>query len=569
MKRFASIDFLRGFAIFLMLFLHIISDTLYIDTLIADLNNIPLGNVVALIVLPFLGGLAGFFLMVSAVANMISMHKHLEKGKPVNALVVKQVLGGIILLIFAMLVEALIGYHGAFGELFLHLDDPSQNEWARVWYRWNYFETIHTIAWCVILNGITQGILARNGNWKNTRKIVKSYAFLTIIILILTPFVWLSVSILVPGYPYAIDSKTGIPIYMPVVGSADPIYIIVSPLLAALASPIEPIFPYLACSYIGSIIGVILSQPREKIPLEFPKRMFFVGIGMFIAGMIGVVIVILMVIDGVGFGPAIQMYTRISFHREWFTDHPDVKMPPSAWLWQFLVLNGFSLMAIVGIVRLVEFRGKGKEFAEKTTFIRRFGFVAFTNYTIQFVYFIMFFLVSLIFLGSPYTRFNWGLSFLTLLLSYIAYHVIMKLWEKKHYIGSLEWAIGTIALNIIPAKRDSSGVKMKWWQKGALDVEGAFYNAEWLNIIEKNELNHETQVESKLAYKLSLLAVGSIIFMPISIATFFMSKGAQKIEKANKYNKRAQIISIIGILVTATFVVLCVVLTPASIGLSL
>ncbi|MFO8019041.1 MAG: heparan-alpha-glucosaminide N-acetyltransferase domain-containing protein [Promethearchaeia archaeon] len=569
MKRFASIDFLRGFAIFLMIFLHIISDTLNIDDLVADINNVPLGNIVALVILPFLGGLAGFFLMVSAVGNMISMQKHLQRGKSVKDLVVKQVLGGFILLIFAMLVEGIIGYHGALGRIFSNLDDPAKNEWAKVLYRWNYFETIHTIAWCVMLNGITQGILARNGKWKNINKMVRSYAILAIIVVILTPFIWISVSVLVPGYPYAVDPSTGIPIYMPVIGGADPLYIIASPFLAALASPIEPIFPYLAVSYIGSIIGIFISQPRKEVPRQFPKKMFYIGLIMFVVGFIGVIIVVLMVMGGQGFGAAVQMYIEISFHRNWFIDNPYIEIPPTAWLWQFLVLNGFSLMAVIGIIRLVEFRGIGKEFAERTTFIRRFGFIAFTNYTIQFIYFFIFFIVSLSFLGVPYAKLTWGLAFLTVLLSYLAYQIIMKLWEKKRYIGSLEWALATIALNIIPAKRDTSGIKKKWWKKGALNVEGAFYNAEWLNIVEKNEINHKRMEESKFAYKLSLLAVCSIIFMPITIATYFLSKGSQKTENINKYNKRAQIISIIGIIMVSIFIVLCAVATPADLGLYL
>lgn len=568
MKRFASIDFLRGFAIFLMIFLHIISDTLNINDLIADINNIPLGNIVALVILPFLGGLAGFFLMVSAVANMISMQKFLEKGKSVKDLVIRQVLGGIILLIFAMLVEGIIGYHGALGEIFLHLDDPSKNNWAKVLYRWNYFETIHTIAWCVILNGITQGIMARKGNWKNIKKMTRSYALLAIIIVILTPIIWISVSILIPGYPYAIDPDTGIPIYMPVIGDANPLYIIASPFLAALASPIEPIFPYLAVSYMGSIIGIFISQPRKEVSREFPKKIFFVGMAMFIVGFIGVLIVVLLVLDGQGFGVAVQMYTEISFHRNWFIDNPYINIPPTAWLWQFLVLNGFSLMAVIGIIRLVEFRGKSKKFAERTTFIRRFGFIAFTNYTIQFLYFFMFFMVSSIFLGTPYTQLSWGLTFFTLLLSYVAYQIIMKLWEKKRYIGSLEWALGTIALNLIPGRRDIKN-RGKWWRKGALDVEGAFYNAEWLNIVKKDEIKHERMEESKFAYRLSLIAVCSIIFMPITIVTYFISKGSQKTENINKYNKRAQFLSIIGIILVAVFIVLCAIVTPANLGLYL
>ena len=65
-KRFASIDFLRGLAILIMLCLHVVMDVLDVNQLMGAINDVSILNVLALIVLPFLGGLAGFFLMVSA-----------------------------------------------------------------------------------------------------------------------------------------------------------------------------------------------------------------------------------------------------------------------------------------------------------------------------------------------------------------------------------------------------------------------------------------------------------------------------------------------------------------------
>ncbi len=68
-KRFSSLDFLRGLAIILMIILHQISDLLDIGTLTADLNSVPLINIVALLILPFIGGLAGLFLLTSAICQ--------------------------------------------------------------------------------------------------------------------------------------------------------------------------------------------------------------------------------------------------------------------------------------------------------------------------------------------------------------------------------------------------------------------------------------------------------------------------------------------------------------------
>ena len=88
MRRFASIDFLRGIAIVLMIFLHVITHVLNISGFLAQINDIRIINLVAFIILPFLGGLAGFFLMVSAIGNMISMYRHLQAGRSVKDLVI-------------------------------------------------------------------------------------------------------------------------------------------------------------------------------------------------------------------------------------------------------------------------------------------------------------------------------------------------------------------------------------------------------------------------------------------------------------------------------------------------
>ena len=122
-KRFLTLDLTRAFAIIGMIFLHMVSDTLNIDELLSNINDVALLNLLALAILPFLGGLAGFFLLISASGNMVSMYRSLNKGHSIKGIVLKQIIGGFMLLIFAMLTEGLIGSHGAFGHFFLHLDN--------------------------------------------------------------------------------------------------------------------------------------------------------------------------------------------------------------------------------------------------------------------------------------------------------------------------------------------------------------------------------------------------------------------------------------------------------------
>ncbi|MFX0101735.1 MAG: hypothetical protein ACFFCS_19375 [Candidatus Hodarchaeota archaeon] len=577
MRRYASIDFLRGMAIVLMLFLHIAHDLVDMDFLMNNLNNIPSINVLTLVMMSFLGGLAGLFLIVSAIGNMISIMRFLQAGKPVKDLIIRQVAGGVLLLIFAVLSEGVIGYHGAFGEIFNNLNnipDYMANSFIPNLSKSGFrFETIHTIAWCIILNGIVQGILVKLYGFEQHKKIIKAYIILAIAVLVATPFIWEGLfQALGPGFPYG-ESPFGNG--EPDIRYASFVEIITVFFANVLAGRPEPCFPYLAASFFGSIIGIVLSLPREKIPRNFPKKVLQIGFVMFLVGIVGVVVNIALMMEYNPSG-ALELYARLSDHRIWVnnamvaSDNPmepvfagiPSYLPVLGWLFQFLMLNGVSLAAIMTIVRLVEFRGNGKNFAAKTTFIRRFGFVAFTIYTIQFVYFIVKFIITSVFYGQPYDPMDWGGTFIAMFLAYAMFHLIMIAWEKANYIGSIEWMIGTIAAYVIPGRKK----EVPWYRKGELDVKNAFYEAEWLNVVEKDEIQHDKMEESKLAYYFS---GWGFLFPPLSMVCLALSKKAEKQEKVNKFNKGAKITSIIGIVFLITWVTLMSILSLSDVGIAL
>jgi len=593
-KRFASLDFARGIAIFLMIALHTLSFSLNIPDLMADINNLAVINLIALIILIFYGSLAGFFLIVSATSNMVSMYRDLEKGNSIKSLVVKQVVGGLLLLFFAMLCEALIGYHGAFGNFFRYLNHPGDYfkydqllnyehwwggdynyNWQTLLYRWNHFETIHTIAWCLILNGITQGLLSLKKNWQNRKRMIISYAVLAVAVVALTQPVWELVKVIIPGYPFGFIPETGNALFTPVIGEDSWWRIITAPLLSPLAAPMEPIFPYLAVSYIGSIIGIVITKPREEINKKFPRNMFLGGLGMFIAGMVGVVLVIVQVINKTDFETAIGIYQFLPYHRHWSPDFESY-IPPFSWLAQFLAVNGFSIMLIMILFRLIEFRGKSKAFSDKTRFIRRFGTVAFSNYNNQWLYYIMLYLMSLLIYATPYAKLYWAGTFLTIFVTLALFALILWLWEKVSYIGSLEWFIRTFTNNVIPARKKKFDPTVKWWQRGLVDVKGAFYEPEWLDLVdpeEEKEKNEEQfrveQRDSKLALILAIVGLVSIIFNAVSIFGLFVSLNARKIEGKNKRNTAALVLSIIGCVFFAAFIIVSSIIKINALGLPL
>ena len=573
LQRFFTLDFARGLAIFVMLFLHIIQRTLNMEDLFANINNVALINLLALILIPFFGGLAGFFLIISAAANMVSIYRDLSKGSSIGSLIVKQIIGGVLLLIFAMLCEGLIGYQGLMGNFAKSLDNIAGTEWTVMLWRWNFFETIHTIAWCLIINGIIQGLLSLKGNWKNTKRMILSYSILAVVVVVLTQPIWTLVGYLVPDYPFGLY-PSGHELYLPWIGTESFWQIFRAPFLNLLSAPMEPIFPYLAVSFIGSIIGIILSQPKEKISKKFPRSFGLVGVGMFIGGLIGIIIVIIKILNATDFDTAVDFYLVFINHRAWAADYASY-VPPFAWIAQFLAVNGFSIMIIMFLFRLVEFRGKAQIYAERTKIIRRFGTVAFTNYNNQWMYFVVFFLVSLLLTGTAYQPLFWGGVFLIMLITYLLYSLILFGWEKINYIGSLEWFIRTFTNNVVPARRKRFDPSIKWWQRGQIDVKKVFYNVHWINLneiettdkqLDNEEKSNELQ-DSKFALNISLIGLCSILFIVLNIISLFVTVKTIKIEGKNKYNIAALIISITGIVLLLAIIITTLILPIGILGL--
>ncbi|MHA1221586.1 MAG: hypothetical protein ACTSQB_07620, partial [Candidatus Heimdallarchaeota archaeon] len=502
-----------------------------------------------LVLAPFFGGLAGFFLLISSASNMISMFRDLENGSRIRSLVFKQIFGGILLLIFAMICEGITGYGALAGNFFKNLDNLSNVNWEIVNWRWNVFETIHTIAWCLIFNGIIQGLLSLRGNWRNRRNLIISYIIMAVAVVALTQPVWWAVGQIVPGFPFGTYPISGHNIALPWIGTETFWEIFRTPFLGVFSGYIEPLFPYLAISFVGSIIGIVLSKPKEEINKKFPRQLFLVGLTMFIAGVIGLVFVFVNVINQdpvAGFDNAMSLYLNFGSHRYLSADNLSYSftIPPFSWLAQFMGVNGFSIILIAILLRLIEFRGISHKFAERTKIIRRFGTVAFTNYNNQWIFFIIWELTSLMFYQTHYQKLLWFGMFVVIILTISIYSLILWGWEKIGYILSLEWFIRTIANNAVPLRRQRFPEDTKWWQRGLIDAQRNFYNVDWVNIsstpsstiddssfdslsidelkekvnIENpmDKMNEFDQSDSKLALILSIVGLCSGLFIVVS-----------------------------------------------------
>lgn len=573
MKRFASIDFLRGFAIFMMLILHMVSHTLNVDLLTADLSKVKFLEFILMIVLPFGGGLAGFFLMVSAMGNTVSMEHELSRNTPGHVVATRQVVGGLILLFFAMLVEGVIGYHGAIGEnIQTALTAASNPEigpavwtWDIATWRFNHFETIHTIAWCIILNGLIHGFLSSREKYRDKAKLIKTYIIMAIAVLALTPLMWGLARIISPGYPAHLETYY---LSYPRIGTDSIGRFILVFFLQPLAGYPEPVFPYLAASFIGTIFGLFLTMPDEQRKVKpFTKITLTAGIVMYLIGLAGVIANIIYVVSTKGFDAGLDVYLHIWDHRGWV---PELRGTPwMGWYFQFMLLNGFGILLIMSMIRLVELRGKARAFGERSRYIRRFGFVAFTNYTIQFMYYIAAFIAIDWIFGNVYGK-NvglWGETIVTVILGITIMTLINLLWEKIRYAGSLEWMVKQMNFAFNPVRRRVLKEKgVKWYQAGLLNVNRAFYNADWQNIVETKDIDHSAGEESVLARKLAQVG---FVFPLFSFVAFFIARKAKALEGDTRENKKALVWSTVSVVFFFVWLIAFFILSPSSFGLTL
>jgi len=556
-NRFATIDFLRGLAIWLMLLLHLLM-RVYDKSWADDPAQMAQARIIVIVILIFalfLGGWCGFFLLISSIGNMISMQKQLARGKSIGELVLKQVIGGILLLIFAFLTESIIGYHGWLGKLPWEIT-PLQDHLFRAF----HMETIHAVAWCVIVNGLTQGLLSLNNGYKKHTRNMIIYGILTILVIVSTTWVWKGVAQIVPGYPFAQPEGRPHIVQYPIIGQSTLGEYIKLFFLLPLAGHPEPIFPFLAVSYLGSIIGIFLSQEKPSIKFIL-HGMIYSGIAV-IVGLAGTGYMIVTGSQDIG----------VFLGNTWNIPRLD------CWFWWFLVLTGSQVFSTLLILRVIEFRGKAVPFAKKTTYFRRFGLIAFTVYNYQFIDFIPRFLFTkLTGIDAMYSRVNGNVSLILMAGIFLTWAIVMWLWEKVNFIGGMEWMISVLAKLILPKKRKSKRninesqnnlqstgsqitlmetknenneievtvKKIPWWKTDRLNVKGVLYDANFINIISPEKVDHKNLKDSKLSLQLSLLApvlmIAGVFALDIAIESITT-------EGKNKYNRWALILSIFGII---------------------
>jgi len=265
-KRIASLDFQRGLAIWMMVLLHSIQE-IYDVSWAVNLNELlqkPIIVIIAVALLGLLSGWAGYFLLISAIVNSYSMTKKVNKGYSAEQSLLKQVITGVGILVIAIISESVIGYHGYLGHaLSGHISWKVTDFWASPLAKGFYtMETLQAIAWCMIINAIVQYFMLRKKGYEKFKRNMIVYLILTFSIIVASFFMWKWVD--------NMDWKTLLYEGKTLVWPDEKVqafnHSFKAYVFTVLAGDMEPLFPFLATSFAGSMIGLALAKPVKRLP---------------------------------------------------------------------------------------------------------------------------------------------------------------------------------------------------------------------------------------------------------------------------------------------------------------
>lgn len=572
LQRYLSIDLLRGLALFLNVFVHIFTDVFNLDPITSDLFGQPVAVLVVFIAIGYFGSFGSLFILISGTGNTVAMHRGLERGKPVRAVMSRQVVSGLILLVFSFLVEGFFqfyGYLGTIGALNGHAHDVTRI----VWHAYT-MTPVHCLAVSMIVTGGVYALMARGGGFRNYKRNVVVYAVLCVAIVALSQPVWDLCRLLgPPGFPnahvggaYPGDYK----VFMPPPGATAAEYVLHF-FLATCGGSNHPIFPYLAVMFVGNAVGITLvaareakddpaRQPNPRVPrYGMLAGLVVFGIGILCVPLLGVDFDAVLPVDAVGDITKIHD-GRAAFWVPW---------------WCFLLAG--EIIVVFLLVRLVEYRGASATLARRTRFFRRFGIPAFSVYAWHRFWAIPVVVVVSALAGQPSwtegsitgASFGWPLTIVTLVGTWALIGGLLKAWEKVGYAGGIEWMMATVAAGLGKNFRKSKGTRKadaRWWEYGKMDVAALFYDARWIAIVPRDETYHARHADSRLARELALLGLFCGVLAPVAL---YLALRARATEGRNPKNRAATRLAIAGLVILAVLATVTALVTLDTLGIAL
>lgn len=414
MKRVLSFDFLRGIAIIGVVLFHVLNATFDVDGIKAAILEGE-GQVAAIwwVLAPILlvvMGFNGFFLMISASSNAISvgkqwdraMEKGISKEKAFNTILGSQIIRGAVIWLFGYISESVLGnLLGRFVEMLN--GEEVENFWLNLLDGFFFWNILNTIGISLIITSFIQLITLKN---EIPRKKVSVFlVIVTIACMALIPFnteiIW---GELIGNGNFSSDLL-----------SASPGDVVLRLLLVPFFGRLCPLIPFFSSAAMGLLVSININQ--KNITASFLRKLLYFGLLLIASSFI----------TGLVFGIEFGDREKHIFYQ--------------------LFVFGFELMAFAFMIYMIDYRKKTrvKTFVKYTAWIRRFGIMTLTLWMLQYL---MIFPVILFQGVTGWDALSGGLTDmqlgLLLLLIFFMWHLILWLWEKANFKGSFEWLTGLV-----------------------------------------------------------------------------------------------------------------------------
>jgi len=277
----------------------------------------------------------------------------------------------------------------------------------------------------MIINGVIHYLLIRKNGFKKIKRNVLIYTILVVAVIVASPFIWNWVDNMNWGGFYnlnffsevSVDKRYFSSFSWPSERNQGNIGTFKASFFTLIAGDLEPLFPFLATSFAGALIGTVLANDKP------PKRLPFYG-AMTSLGFISLA--------------AILIGAGLPFDFTWFRPM----------LTYFLILMGTWIGVICLLLYKVEYRGDSNKFANRKIVrtMRLWGIIALSIFTLQIFSLLPRWLASflLIDVNLVTDKLLYGQETYVLLLCFyilFTYHLIVKFWSKVNFKFSFEWLI--------------------------------------------------------------------------------------------------------------------------------
>ncbi|MHA1795302.1 MAG: glycosyltransferase [Promethearchaeota archaeon] len=415
-RRLATLDFLRGIAILLVLGFHSIERALPADFWNNFLISAPKWQYFVFGPFLLLMSWRGFFILISAVVYIYSFESRIRYGTSPKNLLKNNLIKGVVLFTFGCVINVYLDPYAAIG----HLINTGMWEPLDFVSKLKFSDAIQMIGLGLIIYSIIHYHLMKSEGHKKPWRNLAVYTILSILVVILTPILN---KIVLTNYGVTRDQIESMP--TPTLWS-----FVRAMFLSNLVGYAQPLFPYLGVTFVGCMIGIIISQNQWSIRRKL-NLIYALGLGTILSGLFDWVVL-------TGLEP---MQTFMIAPR-WF-----------------LTLNtGLQTFVIGLMLKIIDFPNsaeKRRKRIRRLRFFRRAGILSLTLFATQFVDIIPRFILTKI-TGIDFIRFG-NLdtiyqAFLLLFVVIIFWIVALRGWEVIKFYGSFDWFMLSITSSLAKRK---------------------------------------------------------------------------------------------------------------------